>query len=136
MAPGRGDLLKLARPLALGLASCVVVSAATGQEQPDPKAIAAAGAGFALRIAQGSAFWSFFHTTSGGGKVVVSTLKLGSKRRTVLAVETGGKRQDVLKIVERDGAWHVWEGSARGKYRPASMSRITTSSSRCKRAIW
>ncbi len=95
----------------------LVLLSALAQE-PDPAALARAGAKSALRLRDGAASWTVTHETPTGARFLVSVLQDRTRRRLALSAEVAGEKIPLSRIVERDGLWYVVDGPQAGKYRP------------------
>jgi hypothetical protein len=90
----------------------------TVEEPPDLAALAKVGQASIKRFEKESASWTTTNLTPGGVEFKVEVLAAQTMRRMVLSAEAQGRRQEIARIIQKDGAWYVIEGPKAGKYRP------------------
>jgi len=109
------------RTLGVGAEAALIVAfcGAVPAAEPDLAQLAALGARSLKRIESEPVSWSVTMRRSHRARVTVRVLRARGMRRTTVAIEFMGARHDAIRIVERDGVWHVAEKEGvRGKYRP------------------
>lgn len=87
-------------------------------KEPDLRSLAQSGRATLKRLQEQAASWTAVTRLANGAGIFVDVLATPKMRRTVLSVEVAGKRNEVLRIIDRDGIWYVTEGQKTGKYRP------------------
>ena len=115
--PRRTNILALFGALFLW---CPVIAPAqdAGGKAPDIGSLAGAARGSLERLRKQPASWAATTRLTNGSSIRVEVLSSPTMRRTVLTIEAQGRRNEVLRIVERDGSWYTTEGRKTGRYRP------------------
>jgi hypothetical protein len=85
---------------------------------PDPATLARAGRETIRRFQTESASWTVQNETPSGIRFVAEVETTPQARRIVLSGEREGRRVELARVVQRDGAWYVTQPGKVGKYRP------------------
>jgi hypothetical protein len=92
------------------------------QAQPsdvDLNQIAKAGTDSLRRMQTASASWTSINTLENGVKIEVADLRSSDrKERMIWSVEKDGQKQELMRLVIRDGFWYVSDARGAFKYRP------------------
>jgi acyl carrier protein len=89
---------------------------------PDPAALARASEETRKRLRSGCASWTVVHQRGDGQDLVTTVVQSPPSRKIVLCVETAdGQRQEIARVVERDGLCFASEGTYRGRHRPLEV---------------
>jgi hypothetical protein len=92
--------------------------AQNSKEIPDQAAIIRAGQASTRRFEKEASSWTTTTLSPAGFAFVVEVLTTPEVRRTVLSIEIQGRREEVARVIQKDGVWYVKEGRKAGKYRP------------------
>jgi hypothetical protein len=85
---------------------------------PDPAALARAGRETIRRFQAESASWTVQNDTPSGIRFITEVETTPQARRIVLSGEREGRRVELTRVIQRDGAWYVTQPGKAGKYRP------------------
>ncbi len=130
---------KMPRTCRAGLAACLALAgplaAAAGEggaeapQPPDPAEVVAAGERTAKKLRTTPASWRAVFTGGQPVQIVAETLRTRDKSRLVLSGRSERESTELLRIVERDGAWYVIQmggRAGRGKFRPFEAPLMLT----------
>lgn len=101
--------------------SLILLASLASAEEPAPpdlKKLAEAGRATLARFESGAAKWTGVHQVQVGVQVRIEIQSNQGDRRTVFRVRQGDREEEVFRIWEVGGVWHVEEGGNRGRFRP------------------
>lgn len=108
------------------LAACAVLAAAVAAARGaapkvDVDDLATRGASSAQQWRQSNSRWSVATTLPNAVVATIDVVHAPSRQRMILRVERGDQRQELLRVISRDGYWFVTDAKGQSKWRPYEL---------------